>query len=65
MCDYVRAEHLTHEATEELEDDAVVMQMAGLVGAGVVVMAKCAIMAFSMNHHLDLVSWHRWLASVG
>lgn len=25
LCDYVRAEHLTHEATEELEDDMVVM----------------------------------------
>lgn len=46
LCDYVGVEDTTHKSMEELEDDAIVMQMAGMVDRGVMVMAKCTVMAF-------------------
>ena len=56
MCHYVGVEDPTQESTEELEDDAIVMQMARLVGEGVMVVAECTVVAFSASHHLDLLT---------
>lgn len=41
---------------EELEDDVVVEQMAGLVDAGVVVATESAIVAFLVSHRPNQVS---------
>lgn len=56
ICDYTRVEDPTCEVADELEDDAVIEWMAKLVGIGIIVMTKSAIMAFSMSRHPDLVS---------
>jgi hypothetical protein len=37
LCDYIGAKDPTHEAMEELKDDAIMECLAGLVDAGVVV----------------------------
>lgn len=56
LCDYVGAKDPTREAMKELEDDMIMQQMAELVGGGVVVATECAVVAFSVSHHPDLVS---------
>ena len=72
LCDYFGAKDPTWEAAEELEDDVTMQQMVGLVGRGVMVVAKCTIVAFSASSRPDLVSCPLlgfflcpWLALVG
>jgi hypothetical protein len=57
LCDYVRVEDPTREVVEELESDAVIERVAGLVGAGVIVTTKNVIVAFSVSHRPNLVSF--------
>ena len=56
LCDYFRAKDPTREATEELEDDVIMQQMAGLASGGVMVSTKCTVMEFSTSRRPNLVS---------
>ena len=56
LCHYVGVEDPTQESTEELEDDAIVEQMARLVGTRVMVSTECAIVACSASRRPNLVS---------
>lgn len=47
LCDYTRVGDPSYVVAEEIEDDAVIEWMSRLVGTGIIVTIKCAIMAFS------------------